>query len=86
MRHLAHRAHMRRWFYTMFMALSSAGLGARHNASRDATHGFVRTRVRIHATRLDSVTWFWWDVGDSLGSCSARPCGFCGCASARGGR
>jgi hypothetical protein len=47
---------MRRWFYAASIALSSAGLGARHAASRDATapHGFVRARIRLHATRLDS--------------------------------
>jgi hypothetical protein len=54
MRHLALRSHIRRWFYTATIALSSAGLGARHAASRDATHGFVRARIRFHATRLDS--------------------------------
>jgi hypothetical protein len=56
MRHLALRAHMRRWFYAASIALSSAGLGARHAASRDATatNGFVRARLRLHATRLDS--------------------------------
>jgi hypothetical protein len=47
---------MRRWFYAASIALSSAGLGARHAASRDATatNGFVRARIRLHATRLGS--------------------------------
>jgi hypothetical protein len=56
MRHLALCAHMRRWFYAASIAVSSAGLGARHAASRDATasHEFVRARIRLHATRLDS--------------------------------
>jgi hypothetical protein len=47
---------MRRWLYTASFALSSAGLGARHTASCDATatHGFVRARIRLHATRLGS--------------------------------
>lgn len=56
MRHLALRTHMRRWFSAASIALSSVRLGARHAASRDATaiHGFVRARLRLHATRLDA--------------------------------
>jgi hypothetical protein len=56
MRYLALRAQMRRWFYAASTALSSAGLDARYAASRNATAtiGFVRARIRIHATRLDA--------------------------------
>jgi hypothetical protein len=55
MRHLVHRAQMRRWFYAASIALSSSGLGAHHAASRDATttNMFVRARIRRDATRLD---------------------------------
>jgi hypothetical protein len=56
MRHLALRAHMRRWSYAASIALRSAGLGARCAARRDATatHGFVHARIRIQATRRDA--------------------------------
>jgi hypothetical protein len=52
MRDLALRAHMRRSFYAAFIAMSSS----RRGASRDArvTNGFVRARVRLRTTRLDS--------------------------------
>lgn len=52
MRDLVLRAHMRRSFYAAFIAMSSF----RRGASRDAraTDGFVRARVRLRTTRLDS--------------------------------
>lgn len=52
---LALRVQMRRWFYAASIALSSAVLGARYAASCDATatHGGLRARIRLHATRLD---------------------------------
>lgn len=72
MRYLALRAHMRHWFYTASIAMSSAELGARHAASRDATatDGLVRAWLRLHATRLtprresvaplfDNQLWLW---------------------------
>ncbi len=52
MRELVLRAHMRRSFYAAFIAMSSS----RRGASRDAraTDGFVRARLRLRTTRLDS--------------------------------
>lgn len=52
---LALRVQMRRWCYAASIALSSAVLGVRYAVSCDATatHGVLRARSRLHATRLD---------------------------------
>lgn len=52
----AQRAPIRRWFYAVCLAMSSVELHVHHTAIRDAmgAGGFVRARIRIRATRLDS--------------------------------